>query len=112
MIQQDTPTKKYVRIRFRGETLIRLIVNHKFAKHYNLTSTFGFGSQSSKSSPRRVPRETRATESCVALEVFSGRSAKKKSPTVLQSLEELVALLDSTYIFFRCLRHPPSQLML
>ena len=39
MIQQDkyTPTKKYVRIRFRGETLIRLSTI-KFAKHYNLTS--------------------------------------------------------------------------
>ena len=38
MIQQDTPTKKYVRIRFRGETLIRLSTI-KFAKHYSLTST-------------------------------------------------------------------------
>ena len=38
MIQQDTPTKKYVRIRFRGETLIRLSTI-KFVKHYNLTST-------------------------------------------------------------------------
>ena len=76
MIQQDTPTKKYVRICFRGETLIRLSTI-KFAKHYNLTSTlkFGSGSRSSKSSPRRLPRETRATESCVALEVFSDRSA-------------------------------------
>ena len=38
MIQHDTPTKKYVRIRFRGETLIHLSII-KFAKHYNLTST-------------------------------------------------------------------------
>ena len=38
MIQQDTATKKYVRIRFRGETLIRLSTI-EFAKHYNLTST-------------------------------------------------------------------------
>ena len=76
MIEQDTSTKKYVRIRFRGETLIRLSTI-KFAKHYNLTSTlkFGSGSRSSKSSPRRLPRETRATESCVALEVFSDRNA-------------------------------------
>ena len=36
--QQDTPTKKYVRICFRGKTLIRLS-NIKFTKHYNLTST-------------------------------------------------------------------------
>ena len=39
MIQQDTPTKKYVCIRFRGEALIRLSTI-KFAKHYNLTSSF------------------------------------------------------------------------
>ena len=38
MIQLDTPTKKYVRIRFRGETLIRLSTI-KFAKLHNLTST-------------------------------------------------------------------------
>ena len=39
MIQQDTPTKKkYVRIRFRGKTLIRLSTI-KFTKHYNPTST-------------------------------------------------------------------------
>ena len=38
MIDQDTPTKKYVRIRFRGETLIGLSTI-KFAKYYNLTST-------------------------------------------------------------------------
>ena len=39
MIQQDTPTKKkYVRIRFRGKTLIRLSAI-TFTKHYNLTST-------------------------------------------------------------------------
>ena len=40
MTQQDTPTKKYVRIRFRGEALkvIRLLAI-KSAKHYNLTST-------------------------------------------------------------------------
>ena len=40
MIQQHTATKKYVPIRFRGETLkvIRLSTI-KFAKHYNLTST-------------------------------------------------------------------------
>ena len=106
MIQQDTPTKKYVRIRFRGETLIRLIVNHKICQTLQPDINFGFGSRSSKSSPRRVPR---VTESCVALEVFSGRSAKKKSPTVLQSLEELVALLDATYIFFGVLDIPPRS---
>ena len=80
MIQQDTPTKKYVRIRFHGETLLQLSTI-KFAKHYNLTSTlkFGSGSRSSKSSPRRVPRETRAIESCVVLEVFSDRSATSDS---------------------------------
>ena len=48
MIQQDTPTKKYVRFRFCGETLIRLSTI-KFAKHYNLTSTLdlvhGVGNQ-------------------------------------------------------------------
>ena len=38
MIQQDTPTKKYVRIRFGEEILIRLSTI-KFAKHYNLAST-------------------------------------------------------------------------
>jgi len=40
MTQQYTPTKKYVRIRFRGEALkvIRLSAI-KSAKHYNLTST-------------------------------------------------------------------------
>ena len=48
MIQQGTPTKKYARIRFRGETFIRL-TTIKFAKHYNLTSTldlvYGVGNQ-------------------------------------------------------------------
>ena len=48
MIQQDTPTIKYVRIPFPGETLIRLSTI-KFAKHYNLTSTLdlvhGVGNQ-------------------------------------------------------------------
>ena len=39
----------------------------------------GFGSRNSKSSPRRVPRETRATELYVALEVFSDRSAQSDS---------------------------------
>ena len=38
MIQQDTPQKKYVRIRFRRKTLTRLSAI-KFTKHYNLTST-------------------------------------------------------------------------
>ena len=39
MIQQDTPTKKeYVRIRFRGKTLIRLSTI-KFTQQYNPTST-------------------------------------------------------------------------
>ena len=38
MIQQDTPTKKYVRIRFRGKTLKRLSTI-KFTKHCNPTST-------------------------------------------------------------------------
>ena len=66
MIQQEQPTKKYVRIRFRGKTLIRLSTI-KFAKQYNLSSTLksGSGSRSWKSSPRRVPRETRATEAYV-----------------------------------------------
>ena len=63
MIQQDTPTKKYVCIRFRGEALIRLSTI-KFAKHYNLTSSLDLvHGRSSKSSSRRVPHETRATES-------------------------------------------------
>ena len=38
MIKKDTLTKKYVRIRFRGETIIRLSTI-KFTKHNNLTST-------------------------------------------------------------------------
>ena len=59
MTRQDTLSKKYVRIRFRGETLIRLSTI-KFAKHYNLTSTLDL-----VHGARRVPRETRATKACV-----------------------------------------------
>ena len=65
--------KKYVRIRFRGETLIRLSTI-KFAKHYNLTSTLDL-----VHGARRVPRETRATMAYVALEVFSDRSTENDS---------------------------------
>ena len=65
MIQQETQTKKYVRIRFRGETLIRLstITWQTLQPDFN----FGSGSRSSQSSPCRVTRETQATESCVGL---------------------------------------------
>ena len=74
MIKQDTLTKKYVRIRFRGKTLIRLS-NIKFTKHYNLTSTLdlvcGVRNQ--------VLAVYVANESCVALEVFNDRSAESDS---------------------------------
>ena len=65
--------KKYVRVRFRGETFIRLSTI-KFAKHYNLTSTLDM-----VRGARRVPRKTRATKAYVALEVFSDRSAESDS---------------------------------
>ena len=77
MIQQDTRTKKY-EYSFPWENS-HTIVNHKTCQTLQPDFNFGSGSRSSKSSPRRVPRETRATESCIALEVFSDRSAESDS---------------------------------
>ena len=75
MIRQDTPTKKYVRIRFRAETLIRLSTI-KFAKLYNLTSTLelvhGVRNQ--------------VLDVYLALEVFRDRSAECESDSSINLL--------------------------
>jgi len=145
--------KKYVRIRFRGKTLIRLSTI-KFTKHYNPTSTLDlvrgvrnqvlavyvshwvvccFGSlqrskrgewlldKSLNSFLRYVTFENQRlynamkflrrllpglqrkcrNNSCNAWFAFPNKFLQwEKSPTDLKSLEELVTLLDATYIFF------------
>ena len=53
MIQQDTPTKKICSYSFPWENS-HTIVNHKIYQTLQPDFNFGFGSQSSKSSPRRV----------------------------------------------------------
>ena len=55
------------------------IVNHKICQILHFDFNFGFGSRNSKSSPRRVPRETRANELSVAFKVFSDRSVERDS---------------------------------
>jgi len=59
MTQQDPPTKKCVRIHFRWEAVKFIQLSTiKFAKHLIQPDfNFGFGSWSSKSSSRRVPRK-------------------------------------------------------
>ena len=53
MIQQDTPTKKICSYSFPWEHS-HTIVNHKIYKTLQPDFNFGFGSRSSKSSPRHV----------------------------------------------------------
>ena len=73
IIQQDTPTKKICSYLFPcGNS--HTIVNHKICQTIQREFNFGSASRSSKSSPRRVPCETRA-----ALEVSSDRSAERDS---------------------------------
>jgi len=65
MAQQDTPTKKCVRVpkSCPVETFkVKRSSAIKFAKHDSLILTFNLRSLNSKSRPRRAPRETRATE--------------------------------------------------
>ena len=72
MTQQDTPFPW-------GSSQGHTIANNKICETLQPDLNFGFGSRSSKSSPCRVPHETRATEACVALEVVSDRSAESDS---------------------------------
>ena len=53
MIQQDTPTKKICSYSFPWENS-HTIVNHKIYQTLQPDFNFVFGSQSSKSKPRRV----------------------------------------------------------
>ena len=53
MIQQDTPTKKICSYSLPWENS-HTIVNHKIYQTLQPDFNFGFGSRSSKSSPRRV----------------------------------------------------------
>ena len=53
------------------------IVNHKICQILQPDFNFGIDARNSKSNPRRVSREERATELCVAFEVSSHRSAER-----------------------------------
>ena len=93
MIQQHTPTKKICLYSFPwGNSQGRTIVNHKICRIVQPGFSFGFGSRSSKSSPCRVPRETRATESRVTLEVFSDKSAESDSSIKLLTHSKEISL--------------------
>ena len=62
----------------RGHT----IVNHKICQILQPDFDFGFGARNSKSSPRRVSRETRATELSV-FEISCNRRSERDFSTHL-----------------------------
>ena len=66
-----------------GSSQGHTIVNHNISPTLQPDFNFGFGFRDSKLSPRRVPRETQASELSVPLEVFSDRSAEGRRPQVL-----------------------------
>ena len=65
MTQKDRPKKNvfvFAKVALGKLSRSYTIGNQKFCQTLQLDFNFGFGSRNSKSSRRRVPRETRATE--------------------------------------------------
>ena len=77
-----------------GSSQGHTIVNHKICQILQPDFNFGFGSRDSKSSARRVPRETRANELSVAFEVFSDRSAERDSSIHLLTRSKDLSLFE------------------
>jgi len=62
-----------------GSSQGHAIVNYKICQILQPDFKFESGSRNSKSSPRRVPRETRASKLSVAFQVFSDRKTERNS---------------------------------
>ena len=77
MAQQDIKMRSCSQKLPWGASRKHTIVNHKVCQILKPDFNFGIDSRNSKSNPRRVSRETRATELSVAFEVSSDRCAER-----------------------------------